>query len=519
MLWTFFGYLGVLIMIGLVARRQTSNLDDFVLADRKMGIWATSISYEVTAYSGWLMLGFPGRAVQYGFAAIWVGVACVIGDALNWVFISRRLREETQKLRALTVPEYLDRKFHRDGSHSIRIAASLALTIFMLIYLWSQVVGAGKAIEASIPDVNYFYATVLTTVVIMVYTYQGGYRAVVWVDMFQGVMIMMALVVMPIIAFVKMGGWHGLQDALARASVEATASGNAELAQQSGHLGALFAGLSGFVLFKFLFEDAGVGAGYIGQPHICTRFMSAEKPQHLRIAMVMSILFAMVLCAGAVSVGLVAHGWFRFASAQTLVPIASEQVADSGPFNIEVVLPRLVMEIYPGWLAGLVLSTIMADIISSAAGYLMAGASSAVEDIYYRLFRRQATQTELLRAGRLITLALALIAGVLAMTTDYKDEKSTVYNLVLYGWGGLAGAFSAPVFMAIYFRRMTRAGCLAGIIAGTSTCLLWHNIPDLAAVAYEVIPAMVISAAAIVIVSLFTQPNEQEIPPYPEVRT
>src|SRR5687767_2841615 len=115
MLWTFFGYLGVLIVIGLVARRQTANLDDFVLADRKMGVWATSLSYEVTAYSGWLMLGFPGRAVSRGFGALWVGVACIVGDLLNWLLISRRLRDETQQLKALTIPEYLDRKFHRDG--------------------------------------------------------------------------------------------------------------------------------------------------------------------------------------------------------------------------------------------------------------------------------------------------------------------------------------------------------------------------------------------------------------------
>ncbi len=170
MLWAFFGYLGVLILIGLVARRYTSDLDDYLLADRKMGIWATSVSYEVTAYSGWLMLGFPGRAVTRGLAALWVGVACVVGDALNWLLISRRLREETQELNALTVPEYLDRKFHRERSHSVRIAASLAVVTFMLIYLWSQMVAAGKAIAVSIPYLDYFWATVVTTAVIMVYS-------------------------------------------------------------------------------------------------------------------------------------------------------------------------------------------------------------------------------------------------------------------------------------------------------------------------------------------------------------
>jgi SSS family solute:Na+ symporter/sodium/proline symporter len=300
------------------------------------------------------MLGFPGRAVTRGFAALWVGVACVVGDALNWLLISRRLREETQQLKALTVPEYLDRKFHRAGSHSVRIAAASALAIFMLIYLWSQIVAAGKAIAESIvvsvPNLNdswaYLWATAVTTAVIMVYTSQGGYRAVVWVDLFQGVMMMMALVVLPVLCFIKLSGWSGLQAALDRASAEAAVSGNAMLASGSGHFGELFAGLAGLSLFTFLFEDAGVGAGYIGQPHICTRFMSAEKPQHLRVAMFISILFAMLVCTGAVGVGLVAHGWFRLDAPQTLVPINPEQAVVASAFNAEVVLPRLVMEIY-----------------------------------------------------------------------------------------------------------------------------------------------------------------------------
>lgn len=148
----------------------------------------------------------------------------------------------------------------------------------------------------------------------------------------------------------------------------------------------------------------------------------------------------------------------------------------------------------------------MCDIISSAAGYLMAGASSAVEDIYHRVFHRHASQAELLRAGRLITVGLAAVAGSLAMTTNPESEKPVVYYLVLYAWGGLASAFSAPVLMAIYFRHMTRAGCLAGILAGSATCLIWHNTTQLASLAYEVIPAILVSAASIFIVSWLTQP-------------
>jgi sodium/proline symporter len=319
-------------------------------------------------------------------------------------------------------------------------------------------------------------------------------------------MMMLALVVLPIVGLVRLGGFDGLRAALDRASAEAASSGAPHL-QGCLHLGELFAGLGGLLLFRFLFEDAGVGAGYLGQPHISTRFMSIKEPIHLRPAFLVSVLFALLVCTGAVGVGLVAHGWFRFTPAEATAtetisgPAVRQFLADS-----EEVLPRLVVAVFPGWLAGLVVSTIMADVISSAAGYLMSAASSGVEDIYYRLLRRNASQRELLLAARAITVALGLGAGLLALSTDPADKQSAVYYLVLYAWGGLAGAFSAPVVMALYYRPMTRAGCLAGIVAGSVTSLVWHNVPALAGAAYEVIPAMCASALAIVAVSALTRP-------------
>jgi sodium/proline symporter len=229
---------------------------------------------------------------------------------------------------------------------------------------------------------------------------------------------------------------------------------------------------------------------------------------------VISILFAMMICTGAVMVGLVAHGWFRQAGPGPEVVAQVENAAAGAPEggerrildDTEKVLLQLVSAVFPGWLAGLVLSAIMADIISSAAGYLITGASSAVEDVYHRLFRRNAEQRELLLAGRLSTLVLGGLAGVLALGTDPLAKTGVVYYLVLYAWGGLAGAFSAPVLMAIYFRRMTRAGCLVGIIVGSLTSVVWHNT-RLAEAAYELIPAIAFSALAIYIVSLLTQPT------------
>jgi sodium/proline symporter len=504
-LGVFIGYLAVLVLIGFVTERYTKGIEGFLLGDRKMGPWLTALSYESTAWSGWLMLGFPGRAFKYGLAAIWVGVSCVIGDFLNWLLVSRRLREETARLRALTVPEYLERRFRRPDGYAVQLVASLAISVFMLIYLWAQFVAAGKTIMTML-GWTYLQAVLVSAVVIVAYTFQGGYRAVVWTDSFQAIMMLLALVLLPVACFIHIGGWPGLTENLARASAEASLS--PRLAETSTHLGAWFAGLAGLSLFTFLFEDAGVGAGYLGQPHICVRYMAISSPRHLRAAFVLSIVFAIVVCAGAVFVGLVAHGWFGFqlSESATVAPGDPRVPMDLAQQQHETVLPRLAMLVLPDWLAGLVVSAIMAAIMSTASGFLLSVTSSMTEDVYHRLVRPQAGQRELVYVSRLVTLSLGLGALLLALVTDPNNKDSTVYSLVLYGWGGLAGCFSAPVVLALFWKRMTRQGCVAGMLVGAVTVFVWRNTPELVGVAYEVIPAMLLSALAVAGVSLLTDP-------------
>src|SRR5262249_22264055 len=216
---------------------------------------------------------------------------------------------------------------------------------------------------------SYAYSVVLSAAVIILYTFRGGYRAVIWTDSFQAVMMVVALVILPVACLVKLGGWSGMMEALNPASAESAAAGDG-LAATRSHLDDWFAGLTGLLLFRFLFEDAGVGAGYLGQPHICTRFMSIREARQLRPAFVLSILFAAIVCAGAVFVGLVGHGWFRLnglPEGSGGLPILEDH---------EKVLPYLAQAVLPPWLAGLVLSAIMAAIMSTASGFLITVTSS-----------------------------------------------------------------------------------------------------------------------------------------------
>jgi sodium/proline symporter len=508
--WIFFGYLAVLVAIGFVSERFTKGLEGFVLGDRQMGPWLTALAYESTAYSGWLMLGLPGKAFKYGLAAVWVCVSCVLGDALNWVLVSRRLRDETARLRSMTIPEYLERRFEKPDGYAIQLAASVAMSVFMLIYLWAQFVAAGKTIMSML-QWDYVPAVLVSTLIIMLYTFQGGYRAVVWTDAFQAVMMVLALVVLPVACFIHIGGWREVAAAVDVAAREAAAVPS--LTETSSHLGAGFAGLTGVGLFSFLFEDAGMGVGYLGQPHTCVRFMAIKDSAALRPAFVLSMVFAVLVCAGAVAVGLLAHGWYRFAEAPQIQDTSRVEVAvrerlpvDLRTQSHEVVLPELTRRIMPGWLAGLVISATMAAIMSTASGFLLSVTSSMTEDVYHRLVRPTAGERELVLASRLVTIALGVGAVILSLRTDPNDPKSTVYKLVLYGWGGLAGTFSAPVAMALLYRNMTRAGCLAGIIVGATFVFFWRAIPDLSGVLDGTLPSIAASGLAIVVVSAFTAP-------------
>jgi sodium/proline symporter len=508
--WVFIGYLAVLVAIGFISERFTKGLEGFVLGDRKMGPWLTALAYESTAYSGWLMLGLPGKAFKYGLAAMWVCVSCVFGDALNWVLVSRRLREETARLKSMTIPEYLERRFHKPDGYAIQLAASLAMSVFMLIYLWAQFVAAGKTIMSML-QWNYEPAVLVSTVVIMLYTFQGGYRAVVWTDAFQAVMMVLALVILPVACIIHIGGWREVAAAVDIAAREAAAVPG--LAESSSHLGAWFAGLTGLGLFSFLFEDAGMGLGYLGQPHTCVRFMGIRDSAALRPAFVLSMVFAVLVCTGGVAVGLLAHGWYRFADApqveQTVGaerPVRERLPVDLRTQSHELVLPELTRRIMPGWLAGLVISAIMAAIMSTASGFLLSVTSSMTEDVYHRLVRPDAGEKELLLASRLFTIALGIGAVLLSLRTDPNDPDSTVYKLVLYGWGGLAGTFSAPVAMALLYRNMTRAGCLAGLLVGATFMFIWRAIPDLSGVLDGTLPSILASALAVVVVSVLTAP-------------
>src|SRR5262249_4101353 len=293
---------------------------------------------------------------------------------------------------------YLERRFAHPGGTAVSATASLAILIFMTIYLWSQCVAGGKLL-ATVLVIDYRLATSISALVIIGYTFQGGYRAFVWTDCVQATMAVVALLVLPLACLYQLGGWSGLAVVLDRVSADASTAWASS--PVGGHLGEWFAGLSGLALFTFLFEDTGVGIGYLGQPHICARFMAIRDARYLRAACVASIVLAALACAGAVGVGLVAHGWVRpgpasWAEGGALGPGAGQPyLADP-----EEALPRLAIAVFPEWLAGFVVAAVMAPIMSSSASFLLSASSSLSQDVYPHLLRRTAGERERLLVAR-----------------------------------------------------------------------------------------------------------------------
>ncbi len=501
MILSFVLYLVILLGLGLYAARFIKSLKGFLLADRSMGPFVTAMSAEASAMSGWLLIAVPARAFTYGLSAIWVGMACVMGDAVSWLAVSRRLRRQTERLRALTLPEYFEKRFAKEGGYAVQLVATLGIMVFMLIYLWAQFVAAGKAMSAILDFVDYSEATLLAAVIIIVYTLLGGFRAVAWTDFLQGFMMLLALTMLPLICLANVGGWSSLMGHLSQVSSEmpGTASSN---------LDHWFAGLTGLVLFTFLFEDAGVGVGYVGQPQLCARYMAVRKVSHLKTAFMVSVCWNLLAVSGAVLLGLTAHYWYRFvAGAGGTV----ESRLDSAlVFNVEQVLPMMARQVLDPWVAGILVSATLAAIMSSADSFLLSAASSMTRDVYQRIFRQQASERELLKISRVVTVGLGTGALMLALSTDPWDPEATVYQLVLYAWGGLSACFTAPLVMALFYRKMTRAGCLAGILFGAGTSLVWRNVEFLSSVAYELIPSVIVSGCAIWLVSRLTWSGDPE---------
>ena len=467
-------YIGCMMAIGVYYYRRTKNMSDYFLGNRKLGAWVTSLSAEASDMSGWMLMGVPGFAYLAGLNAGWIAIGIAIGTWANWQFVAARLRRYTELAgNSLTLPEFLQNRYH-DTSNLLRIVPAIFILIFFILYTSSGFVAAGKLFE-TVFGMPFQYAIFLGAGSVVFYTLIGGFLAVSRTDFIQGVMMFFAILIVPTCAAMSLGGFGDTVSAI-------SAYKESMLQPLTKPDGSTMGAIELISLLAW-------GIGYFGQPHILVRFMAikstSELPQATRIAMTWVILSL----AAAVAIGMVGTVYLT-------TPLEGT--------NAETVFLVMTNQLFPPIIAGLMLSAVLAAIMSTASSQLLVAASAFAQDFYKTLLRKDADQAELVWISRASVLIIASIAVFLGFNPD-----SFILDMVAYAWAGFGAAFGPALLMSLFWKRTTRRGVIAGIIVGGVTVLVWKQLALFGL--YEIVPGFIFALIAIYLVSKFDAEPEREI--------
>jgi sodium/proline symporter len=468
-------YLGLMVVIGFVYYNKTTTVSDYILGNRGLNRYIAALSAEASDMSGWLLIGLPGLAYLSGMQAGWVALGLIIGTFLNWKFVAKRLRIYTQQANdSLTLPDFFRNRFN-DRSGLISGIAAVFILIFFLIYTSAQFVASGKLFN-TVFGLDYTVALLVGSLIVVTYTFTGGFKAVCLTDFIQGTLMLFALVMVPLFAVFLIGG------------PAATVGGLQEI--NPALLDPFTDATTGDPLtFVAIISMLAWGLGYFGQPHILVRFMAIRRPEEIGEARSVAMAWVIISLCAAVAIGLIG----RVFLSQPLV----------GP-DAETVFMVMTSEVFFSFVAGIILCGILAAIMSTASSQLLVSASAVSQDLYKSFFRREASDRELIWVSRFSVLIVAVFAILLGL-----DPESSVFNIVSYAWAGFGAAFGPVLLMGLFWKRTTRQGALAGVIIGGLTVLIWKQFAFFGL--YEIIPGFVLSLVAIYVVSMLTPEPEPEL--------
>ncbi|MCI4031615.1 sodium/proline symporter PutP [Dickeya dianthicola] len=465
LLVTFLVYIFGMVLIGLMAYRATNNFGDYILGGRRMGSVVTALSAGASDMSGWLLMGLPGAVFLSGISESWIAIGLTIGAYLNWTWVAGRLRVHTEiNHNALTLPDYFSHRFE-DKSKLLRVISALVILVFFTIYCASGIVAGARLFESTF-GMSYDTALWAGAAATIAYTFIGGYLAVSWTDTVQASLMIFALILTPVIVILSVGG---ITPSLA--VIEAKSPANLDM----------FKGLDTIAILSLL----GWGLGYFGQPHILARFMAADSHHTIRNARRISMTWMVLCLAGAVTVGFFGIAYF------TGNPTQAGNVSQNG----ERVFIELARLLFNPWIAGVLLSAILAAVMSTLSCQLLVCSSAITEDLYKPFLRKNASQKELVWVGRIMVLLVSVVAIALAV-----NPENRVLGLVSYAWAGFGAAFGPVILISLLWPRMTRNGALVGMMVGAATVIIWKQYGWLNL--YEIIPGFLLSCVAIVVVSL-----------------
>lgn len=468
-LTAFIGYLILMVTVGAIFCKKNNSLAGYLLGGRGIGSWVTALSAQASDMSGWLLMGLPGAIYLGGMGDAWVAIGLAVGTLLNWLLVAPRLRIYTEKTEALTLSTFFANRF-KDPSGMLRIISSFIILLFFTIYAASGMVAAGKLFESML-KIDYKVSVLIGAAVVLAYTLLGGYLAVCWTDLVQGSLMFIGIIIVPVVALNAGGGIDNVITACSAKGLH------------------LFPGEGSSLTWLGIISCAVWGLGYFGQPHILSRFMSIKDVKLFPRTTTIAMIWVVISLCGAVAVALTAMPIYR--------------ALPNG--EAENIFIMLISDFFNPWIGGVLLSAIMAAIMSTIDSQLLVTTSALTEDFYRRVIRRNASVTESVWVSRAFVVVITIAAMMMALF-----PSDSIFNIVKFAWGGFGAAFGPVVIMALYSKRTTWQAALAGMVAGTVVMLVWYFL-GWNKYMYEILPGFVVNFIVILVVNFIVVQKDSEI--------
>lgn len=474
-------YLLVVLTVGIVfyfkGRKSDGGDKDYFLGGRNMNGWVAALSAGASDMSAWVLMGLPGSIYAYGMGQVWISVGLLIGTILAWIFVAPGLRRFSIVAGdAITIPQYLTKRFN-SKSKVLQIICAVIFLVAYCVYAASSIVACGNLFN-TVFGMDTKIAMIGATVIILVYTFLGGFNAVCWTDFIQGMLMLMALMTVPIVIVFLMG--------------KADFAPMAEVVTSENYYNVLSSGKFDWASISDILSGLGWGLGYMGMPHILVRYMSIKSEKEMKRSQIVGSVWTTLILIMASVVALSAHEF-----------LGSYLAVD----NRSLVFITLVRNIFPAFIAGILLSAILAASMSTADSQLLASSSAFASDVYKPVFRKKASNKEMLWAGRIIVIIISVIALFIAMS----PKCAGIMALVECAWAAFGAAFGPTIILSLYWKRLTYKGAIAGIVTGFVADALWYAFLSTSTNLYEIIPGFIASFIAAVIVSKLDKEPSSDI--------
>lgn len=463
-------YLFFLIFVGIWTFKLNKTQEDYLLAGRRLGPWVTAFSERASGESAWLILALPGAAIAVGLGQVWTVIGITVGIIASWFLIAEKLRIETEKYHALTIPEYLHRRYE-DNSNIIRLFSALIIAFFFAFYVSAQFHASGKVLK-TLFDIDAVTGISIGAAVIILYTLMGGFFAVAWTDLLQGILMIGTLIILPIAGFIEL---QSSQVTIAQS-----------LAQAGPTHSSFTMGKDGFAGLAVILGGLSWGLGYVGQPHLLIRFMAIKNPSDIKKARTIAILWALPGITGAFLIGLVALSYFG--------PEYFTQI------DVEQAMPLLAQDLLPAIVAGLFISGAVAAMMSTADSQLLVSTSAVTEDFIHQYLGKKMSNKKLVTLSRITIVILGFFAYAIAIMSEIQGKN--IFGIVSYAWSGLGSAFGPALVLTLWWKKTTRNGIIAGLLTGFFTTVIWANVDVLQSAVTERLVSFVLAFIAVIVFSL-----------------